>query len=156
MFTWELDLNTRMYTFADNFEQVLGFSAGLLPKNSVETVERLSLPEDMQAVRGAIAQAIEHHSDLHSLQIRVIDPEGSQTVWLEVNAKIIYDEFGEAKRVLGVAQNITQRKGAEQALREFGRQQEALYQLTDQLHRTNSPEDVFNATLDAIQSALQC
>src|SRR5689334_8783854 len=53
MFTWELDLNARLYTFADNFEQVLGFSAGLLPKNSVETVERLSLPEDMQAVRGA-------------------------------------------------------------------------------------------------------
>ncbi len=36
------------------------------------------------------------------------------------------------------------------------RQQEALYQLTDQLHHTNSLEEIFNAALDAILSALQC
>ena len=31
MFTWELDLRTQIYTLADNFERVLGFSGGLLP-----------------------------------------------------------------------------------------------------------------------------
>jgi len=78
MFTWELDLNTRVYTFADNFEYVLGFSAGLLPKNSIETVESLSLPEGIQVFWEALAKAIQHHSDLHSLQIRMINPEDSQ------------------------------------------------------------------------------
>ena len=39
---------------------------------------------------------------------------------------------------------------------EFAQQQEALYKLTDQLQRTNSLDDVFNASLDAILSALQC
>jgi len=149
MFMWELDLQNRIYTFADNLEQVLGFSAGLLPKNNVETVERLSPAEDVRAFWDALARAIQSQSDLHSLQFRMINPENGQTVWLEANAKIVYNDDGTAERIFGVAQNITERK-------RIARQQEALYQLTDQLHRTNSPEDIFNAALDAILSALQC
>lgn len=260
MFTWELDLKSQIYTFADNFERVLGFSAGLLPKNSVASVERLSPAEDVQAFWHAFAKAVEQHSDLHSLQLRVINPETGETVWLEANAKIVYDDYGNAERMFGVAQNITEnkktqdeiliisrmpeenpnpvmrvtpdgkvlyanspsasllkswesnaaqaipdelqarveeaftsglkkdveiendgkvfaatlapipeagyvnfygsditeRKRAEQALQEFARQQQALYQLTDRLHRTNSLEDVFNAAFDAILGALQC
>jgi PAS domain S-box-containing protein len=149
MFMWELDLQNRIYTFADNLGQVLGFSAGLLPKNNVETVERLSPAEDVRAFWDALVRAIQSHSDLNSLQFRIINPENGQTVWLEANAKIVYDDDGTAERIFGVAQNITERK-------RIARQQEALYQLTDQLHRTNSLEDIFNAALDAILSALQC
>ena len=156
MFTWELDFEKRIYTVADNLEQVLGFSAGLLPKNSIDTVYKLTPAEDMQAVLEISSEAIKNHRDLDSLQLRVIDPEDSQVVWLEVNAKIAYNDEGNPKRIFGVAQNITERKRSEQALKEFARQQEALYQLTNQLHRTNSLEDVFNAALNAILSALQC
>ena len=110
MFMWELDLQNRIYTFADNLEQVLGFSAGLLPKNNVETVERLSPAEDVRAFWDALARAIQSHSDLNSLQFRIINPENGQTVWLEANAKIVYDDDGTAERNLGVAQNITERE----------------------------------------------
>jgi len=58
--------------------------------------------------------------------------------------------------MFGVAQNITESKRAEQSLTEFARQQEALYQLADHLHRMNSLEDACNAALDAILNALQC
>ncbi len=260
MFTWELDLRTQIFTFADNFEQVLGFSAGLMPKNSMEDVQKLSPLEDLQVILDAFAKAIENHKDLHALQYRMINPENGQAVWLEASAKIVYDNDGNAERMFGVTQNITEkkkaqeeiliisrmpeenpnpvmrltrdgkvlyangpsasllkawegnaaqaipdelqarvaeaftsglkkdieiesegkvfsatlapileagyvnfyasditeRKRAEQSLKEFACQQEALYQLTNQLHRTNSLEDVFNAALDAIRSALQC
>src|SRR5919108_2904253 len=52
--------------------------------------------------------------------------------------------------------DITERKRTELVLTEFGRQHEALYKLTDRLQRTKSLEDVFDAALDAILSALQC
>ena len=114
MFMWELDLKSRVYTFADNFEQVLGFAGGLLPKNNVETFERLSTPEDMQMFWEAVDKAIASRGDLHSLQIRLINPENGQTVWLEVNAKIVYNADGNPKRMFGLAQNITQNKRAEE------------------------------------------
>ena len=156
MFTWELDFEKKIYTVADNFEQVLGFSAGLLPKNSIDTVYKLTPAEDMQAILEIARKAIKNRSDLDSLQLRLINPENGQLVWLEVNAKIVYNDEGTPERIFGVAQNITERKRSEHALKEFARQQEALYQLTDQLHRTNSLEDVFNAALDAILGALPC
>jgi PAS domain S-box-containing protein len=54
------------------------------------------------------------------------------------------------------AADLIERTQAQQASTEFARQQEALYKLADRLHRTSSLEDVFNAALDAILSALQC
>src|SRR5215207_5340469 len=113
MFLWEWDFQTQIYTLADNFVQVLGFSAGLLPKNDVETVLKVSPPEDVQTVSEAVKKAIESHSDLRSLQYRMINPADGQTVWLEANGKIVYDEHGNARRMFGVAQNITGRKAAE-------------------------------------------
>lgn len=52
--------------------------------------------------------------------------------------------------------DITERKKAESDLAEYARQQEAMYQLSDRLHRTESLADVFDAALDAILRALQC
>ena len=65
-------------------------------------------------------------------------------------------ENGEINGLVVVFRDITERKHAELALNEFARQQEALYQLTDRFQHTKSLEDVFNAALDAILSALQC
>jgi len=62
-------------------------------------------------------------------------------------------------RVIGaskVARDITARKRFESALAERGRQQKALYQLADQLHRARMIEDVFAAGLNAILDGLQC
>ncbi len=117
VFKWELDFQKQLYTFADNFVQVLGFSAGLLPQNSVETVWRLSPAEDVQAISAAIDKAIKSHRDINSLQYRVIDPESGQTVWLEVNAKVVYDHQGNAQRMFGVAQNITESRRAQEEIR---------------------------------------
>jgi PAS domain S-box-containing protein len=99
MFKWEFDFQKQLYTLADNFTQVLGFSAGLLPQNNVETLPALCLEEDLQASLKSVANAIENHTDLHALQLRVINPENGQVVWLELNAKIVYDKVGNATHV---------------------------------------------------------
>jgi len=57
---------------------------------------------------------------------------------------------------VGIGIDITERKHTERALAEFARQQEALYNLADQLHRTNSLEEAYRAALDAILRALLC
>jgi PAS domain S-box-containing protein len=113
MFMWEWDFQTQSYTIADNFEQVLGFSAGLLPKNKFETVWALSPKEDVERISESFVTAVEHQSDLHALPCRVLNPETGQVVWLEVSAKIIYTQAGVPERMFGVAQNITESKNAQ-------------------------------------------
>ncbi|RPI89451.1 MAG: PAS domain S-box protein, partial [Chloroflexi bacterium] len=141
MFKWELDLQKQLYTFSDNFEQVIGFSSGLLPQTSVETVLSFSPPEDVRIISDSVAKAIENHSDLNSLQYRVIDPANGQTVWLEVNAKIVYDDQGNPQRMFGVAQNITEDKQREEKLRELNRQ-------------IKRQHDVFDTTLSNVRDTI--
>ncbi|MGZ9226474.1 MAG: PAS domain-containing protein, partial [Anaerolineales bacterium] len=117
MFMWEWDLQTQIYTADDNFEKVLGFSGGLLPKDTVESVQRLMPPEDRQTLTEAVVKAIENHNDLHSLQIRFIDPQSGEIAWMEVNGKIVYDDKGNAQRMFGVSQNITASKKAQEEIR---------------------------------------
>ncbi len=116
MFMWEWDFQTQSYVLADNFEQVLGFSVHLLPKNSFETLRSLIPAEDVQAVSEAFKNAVQNRQDLHTVACRVIYPEAGHVVWLEISAKIVYDPEGNPKRMFGVAQNINESKKAEEAL----------------------------------------
>ena len=113
MFMWEWDFERQIISLADSFEQVLGFSGGLLPQNTVEAVLALSPPEDVQSIRATVTEAIENKRDVHSLQYRVINPENGEIVWLEANGKIVYDEQGNAAHMFGVAQNVTQSRKAQ-------------------------------------------
>ena len=112
MFMWEWDFQTESYIIADSFEQVLGFSAGLLPKNKFETLWALSPEEDIERISGAFENAVELQGDIRAVPIRVINPENDQIVWLEISAKIVYDSKGNPERMFGVAQNITESKKA--------------------------------------------
>ena len=89
MFTWEWNFQTHLYTLSDSFVQVLGFSGDLLPQNNIEDVFKLIPVEDVQQVRDAVDRAIESHSDLRSLQYRMVNPENGETVWLEGSGKIV-------------------------------------------------------------------
>src|SRR5262249_59909920 len=52
--------------------------------------------------------------------------------------------------------DLTEAKRGEQALAEGARQQQALYCFADHLHRARSLDDLHNAALDAILTALHC
>lgn len=80
---------------------------------------------------------------------------GVPHTWLE-SWFPLRDETGQIRGLNIVVQDISQRKHDEQALREYARQQTALYKLVDRLHRRNTMEGIFDAALDAILDALQC
>jgi PAS domain S-box-containing protein len=150
MFMWEWDFQRQVYTIADNFEQVLGFSGGLLPQNSVDTVFKLSPEEDVEAIMEAVQHAVQNHSDVHAIQYRVINPENGQIVWLQVSGKITYDDLGNPLRIFGVAQNITDSKRAEAALALAHRQAERFVDRTGRLQKITA---ALSASITPIQVA---
>ena len=117
MCTWELNLQEQTYKLGDNFAEVLGFPADLLPENSSEVTELLNVKEDLAAVQETITQVIQARGELPPLQFRVVNPLTKDILWLEVNAKLVYGEQGLPQRMFGMVQNITERKTVEELLR---------------------------------------
>ena len=138
--TWELNIKDQSYKLGDNFEEVLGFPPDLLPKNSNEVSDLLNVKEDMHAIREVVTQAVQTRSELPPLQYRVIHPLSGEIIWLEVNAKLVYDSEGKPERMFGMVQNITERKRSEQVLRQTEQQFRILSNTVPSLVWSTSPD----------------
>lgn len=69
------------------------------------------LPDDRELVERAVAQAIEQHRP-YRLEHRIRRADGAVRIVLE-RGEVAYDPQGNASRILGVVQDITERKQAE-------------------------------------------
>ncbi len=74
-------------------------------------------PDDIERVYAEYAEAIKGSEDFHS-EFRVVWPDG-QVRHLESSATILRDESGKALHFIGVNWDITERKVAEETLREL-------------------------------------
>ena len=111
-------------------------------------------PDDRDAYMAAYLRAFEKQA-VFSAEFRFRRHDG-QYRWMRSEATPRRAEDGSFLGYVGASVDITMRKRTEHALAESARQQEALYELSDRLQHTKSLEDVFNAALGAILSALQC
>ena len=111
---WDYTVKSgRVYTFGDL--QVLGISA----EDRDGSVEDLCLtvhPEDRSRVDEAIQRAMQHGKP-YAAEFRLRWPDGTIR-WVTAKGKVYYSKEGEPERMIGVDTDITDRKLAEQALRE--------------------------------------
>jgi len=80
--TWELNIQDQSYKLGDNFAEVIGFSADILPKNSTAVSNMINVSEDLPAIREILIQAVQTRSEVPPLQYRVVNPETEEIVWL--------------------------------------------------------------------------
>src|SRR6516225_6943698 len=71
-------------------------------------------PEDKQRVSDAVADAMQNRTPFVK-EFRIVRPDGT-TRWIASRGKFEYRRNGEARRMLGVAVDVTERKQAEEAL----------------------------------------
>jgi len=67
--------------------------------------------DDLEKVKSVTAYAIEHN-EAYSIDYRIILPDGT-IKWVHEQAEIMYDEPGKAIALMGVVQDITERKKIE-------------------------------------------
>jgi PAS domain S-box-containing protein len=147
----EIDLDGRLTFVNPRFSEMLGY-----PEEELigKTIWELTYTDDIEENQRLFKRMLSH-GESYQLEKRFIRRDGS-SLWANVSVSTIRDLADHSKGGVGVIIDIEERKKAEQAVEEFARQQEALYKLSDQLHRTDSLQDVFDAALNAILSALQC
>ncbi len=114
--TWEWDLRTDEVTWSDNIEAIHGMAPGTFD-GTFEAVLADVDPADRQQVQRAIECAIEQHEDYH-VEYRLA-PRNGAVIWVEGKGRVIYDEAGRPVQMAGICTDVTERKRAEEQLREL-------------------------------------
>lgn len=113
VFMWELDLISQTAKFSDNVERVLGFP---LPTNLEDNFNALH-PEDRERQREVVERAIATGGRFDE-EHRISNPSGGASVWVRASGAVVNGTDSDLARIVGITQNITERKQAEEALRE--------------------------------------
>jgi len=112
---WEWDLKTGRDSWFGDLKTMFG-----IPSNTYvgrpEDFHRYVHPEDRNRVSDAVADARINHRP-YAAEFRVVWPDGTMR-WVAATGKFYYSPSGEPERMLGMAVDITDRKQAEDALRE--------------------------------------
>jgi diguanylate cyclase (GGDEF)-like protein/PAS domain S-box-containing protein len=113
--TWSLDLATRLYdTFSEEAISIFQFSAADEPVS----IDRLALhihPDDKEAVAQAESYCIAHPDERYDIEYRLVYP-GDEIRYVHSMAEVFTDPEGRAVKMLGVVQDVTETKRAEQEI----------------------------------------
>jgi signal transduction histidine kinase/ActR/RegA family two-component response regulator len=125
MGTWDLDLAHDIARRSERHDQIFGYSS-LLPKWSRAIAKTHVLPEDHEAFEAAFHQAME--TGKFRLECRVVWPDDG-VHWVIAEGRLYRDENGEPARLAGVIADATDRRHAEERLRQ-AQKLEVIGQLT--------------------------
>jgi PAS domain S-box-containing protein len=113
--TWDLDVGTNRVIWSANLFSIFGCEP--VPGGEITRAvwEKCVHPDDLKQVMQAVKTARETGS-LYSPEYRIIRADSGEIRWLRAFGRYLYDESGEAVRLIGVIFDATDRKMAELAL----------------------------------------
>ncbi|MBE7170174.1 MAG: PAS domain-containing protein [Williamsia sp.] len=110
LFTWDINPQTGEINHSSNSAEVLGFE---VEKDSNENFSFIH-PDDKEFVTSAIRQTLDNKSPL-DVEHRIINPQNGQEIWVRAQGQLTKKGSNEYS-FIGITQNITKRKQAEEAL----------------------------------------
>jgi diguanylate cyclase (GGDEF)-like protein/PAS domain S-box-containing protein len=112
--TWEWNLLTDEILFSSHAGEMLGCGTADLWTTGREFLAAV-YPEDQETIVAALGHCLQEGRDF-SVELRVLAPDGKLR-WLNDRGRALTDETGTPVRMIGVAQDISQRKIGEERLR---------------------------------------
>jgi PAS domain S-box-containing protein len=109
--SWDWDILTGDLIWSDTIEPLFGFSKGKF-RGTYEAFLDCVHPEDLHYVIDSVNACVELGKD-YAIEHRIIWPDGT-VHWVSETGDVIRDEKGKATRMLGIVQDITDRKKAEE------------------------------------------
>jgi PAS domain S-box-containing protein len=128
---WDWDLTTDEVYYSPRYKAMLGYEDHEFPNRSEEWAKRVH-PEDIKRVRRELVAHFKSQEPLSWVEFRMRHKDGSYR-WIRSRAFVLRDATGRVYRMAGSHEDITDRKTAEELLRQTAEQlaccQEQLQQL---------------------------
>src|SRR5262245_52255475 len=115
MGVWEWDTRTNAVKWSKEHYTVMGLAPFSVEPDYYTWADRVH-PDDLPVVEKAMSKSIEEKGE-YRREYRIIWPDGAVR-WVEGRGKPVYDEGGQCLKVRGLIVDITERKQAEDALRQ--------------------------------------
>jgi PAS domain S-box-containing protein len=112
MGVWEWERNTGDFYWSPECSALFGLDS-ICP--TLETVAQLLHPEDAPQVRSIVSQAFAEGKE-QTMECRIVRPNG-EVIWILARGQVHVYKEGEPLRLIGIVQDITERKRAEQNAR---------------------------------------
>ena len=114
MFAFDWDAATDVFTNSPESTQILGIDQGRT-RSGRQVLESVH-PEDREKFMAAAA-GLSPEKPSTKISYRMVRHDGT-VIWLERNSRAHFDEQGRLLRIIGIVADVTERKRAEDALRE--------------------------------------
>jgi PAS domain S-box-containing protein len=114
MFAYEWDVATDLIVRSGDIANVLG-STGEASPTRQQLLTKVH-PDDLALFNASVSELTPGHPDVQ-ISYRLFRPDGS-VIWLEKTGRAFFDDQGRMLRMIGMVADITERKRAEEALRE--------------------------------------
>ena len=123
---WDWKLNTQEVYFSPEYKQQLGYNDDEFDNDFEEWRSRVH-PDDLEAVIQQVQNFVQGHNKTHEVEFRFRHKDGSYR-WILTQASLVYNEQGEAERMLGSHIDITGRKQREHKLAEAEQRFRAIFE----------------------------
>jgi PAS domain S-box-containing protein len=148
MGSWEWSLEADRVVWSPGLEAIHGLQPGTF-EGTFEAFLKDIHPDDLERVQASIAGATERGEE-HRVDYRIILPDGGVR-WLEARGRVVEDREGALLGMRGLCADITDRKRAEQALRDADRRKNEF--LATLAHELRNPLAPIRNSLEIIKRA---
>ncbi len=111
--SWTLDLSTGQVTWTEELHRMFGLAASSGPPSFSEQAQIFS-GESWELLRRSIEKTI-RTGEPYEVELQTLRPDGSSG-WIRARGEVLHATDGMVKGLCGIAQDITDRKQAEEAL----------------------------------------
>ncbi len=133
--SWDWNIITGKLLWSERIEPMFGFARGGFG-GTYEAFLQSVHPEDRQFVVDSVNACAERGHE-YRIEHRIVWPDGT-VHWVSETGDVFRDPTGKAVRMLGVVQDITERKQAEQQVRKLNEQlEQRVLERTAELSETN-------------------